>query len=244
MAEKLIPLEDAQSIVLSHVAPTDLVEIPVWQAAGFPLAEDAVADIDISPFANSAMDGYAVRSADLAQASGETPVTLDVIGHEAAGHVFEGVVGTGETVRIMTGAPVPEGADAVVKYEIVDVLDGDGNEGPHVRFSAPAKVGENVRSAAEEAHAGESVMRAGEVVAPAGAGLLASAGYASVVITQLYLEGALQLAPMLAGTLISAGVGYLVLFRTNRSARENAVFLVMMYVIGAGWGLILSAFGL
>ena len=67
---------------------------------------------------------------------------------------------------------------------------------------------------------------------------------ASVVITQLYLEGALQLAPMLAGTLISAGVGYLVLFRTNRSARENAVFLVMMYVIGAGWGLILSAFGL
>lgn len=67
---------------------------------------------------------------------------------------------------------------------------------------------------------------------------------ASVVITQLYLEGALQLAPMLAGTLISAGVGYLVLFRTNRSARENVLFLIMMYVIGAGWGLILSAVGL
>ena len=65
MAEKLIPLEDAQSIVLSHVAPTDLVEIPVWQAAGLPLAEDAVADIDISPFANSAMDGYAVRCGGL-----------------------------------------------------------------------------------------------------------------------------------------------------------------------------------
>ena len=62
MAEKLIPLEDAQSIVLSHVAPTDLVEISVWQAAGLPLAEDAVADIDISPFANSAMDGYAAVS--------------------------------------------------------------------------------------------------------------------------------------------------------------------------------------
>lgn len=182
MAEKLIPLEDAQSIVLSHVAPTDLVEIPVWQAAGFPLAEDAAADIDISPFANSAMDGYAVRSADLVQASGEAPVTLDVIGHEAAGHVFEGAIGAGEAVRIMTGAPVPEGADAVVKYEIVDVLDGDGNEGSHVRFSAPAKVGENVRSAAEEAHAGDVVMHAGEVVAPAGAGLLASAGYASVKV--------------------------------------------------------------
>lgn len=182
MAEKLIPLEDAQSIVLSHVVPTDLIEIPVWQAAGLPLAEDAVADIDISPFANSAMDGYAVRSADLVQASGEAPVTLDVIGHEAAGHVFEGVIAPGETVRIMTGAPVPEGADAVVKYEIVEVLDGDGNEGSHVRFSAPAKVGENVRSAAEEAHAGDVVIHAGEVVAPAGAGLLASAGYASVKV--------------------------------------------------------------
>ena len=76
MAEKLIPLEDAQAIVLSHVNRTEVVEIPVWQAAGLPLAEDAVADIDISPFANSAMDGYAVRSADLAQASGEAPVTL------------------------------------------------------------------------------------------------------------------------------------------------------------------------
>ena len=182
MAEKLIPLEDAQAIVLSHVNRTEVVEIPVWQAAGLPLAEDAVADIDISPFANSAMDGYAVRSSDLAQASGEAPVTLDVIGHEAAGHVFESAIGAGETVRIMTGAPVPEGADAVVKYEIVDVLVGDGNEGSRVRFSAPAKVGENVRSAAEEAHAGDVVMCAGEVVAPAGAGLLASAGYASVKV--------------------------------------------------------------
>lgn len=182
MAEKLIPLEDAQAIVLSHVNRTEVVEIPVWQAVGLPLAEDAVADIDISPFANSAMDGYAVRSSDLARASGEAPVTLDVIGHEAAGRVFEGAIGAGETVRIMTGAPVPEGADAVVKYEIVDVLDGDGNEGSRVRFSAPAKAGENVRSAAEEAHAGDIVMRVGEVVAPAGAGLLASAGYASVKV--------------------------------------------------------------
>ena len=182
MAEKLIPVEVAQAIVLSHVNLTGVVEIPVWQAAGLPLAEDAVADIDISPFANSAMDGYAVRAANLAAASADEPVTLSVVGHEAAGHVFEGTIGAGEAVRIMTGAPVPEGADAVVKYEIVEVLDGDGNEGSHVAFSAPAKVGENVRSAAEEAHAGDTVMRAGEVVAPAGAGLLASAGYASVKV--------------------------------------------------------------
>lgn len=92
----------------------------------------------------------------------------------------------------------------------------------------------------------EQFLRGNETLAVLGSalvGLIPNCS-ASVVITQLYLEGALQLAPMLAGTLISAGVGYLVLFRTNRSARENAVFLVMMYVIGAGWGLILSAFGL
>lgn len=91
----------------------------------------------------------------------------------------------------------------------------------------------------------EQFLRGNETLAVLGSalvGLIPNCS-ASVVITQLYLEGALQLAPMLAGTLISAGVGYLVLFRTNRSARENAVFLIMMYVIGAGWGLILSAFG-
>ena len=92
----------------------------------------------------------------------------------------------------------------------------------------------------------EQFLRGNEMLAVLGSALvcLIPNCSASVVITQLYLEGALQLAPMLAGTLISAGVGYLVLFRTNRSARENAVFLIMMYVIGAGWGLILSAFGL
>lgn len=91
----------------------------------------------------------------------------------------------------------------------------------------------------------EQFLRGNETLAVLGSalvGLIPNCS-ASVVITQLYLEGALQLAPMLAGTLISAGVGYLVLFRTNRSARENAVFLIMMYVIGAGCGLILSAFG-
>lgn len=92
----------------------------------------------------------------------------------------------------------------------------------------------------------EQFLRGNETLAVLGSalvGLIPNCS-ASVVITQLYLEGALQLVPMLAGTLISAGVGYLVLFRTNRSARENVLFLIMMYVIGAGWGLILSAFGL
>lgn len=182
MDEHMILVEEAQEIILAHVEPTDTIEIPVWQAAGRPLAHDATTDIDLAPFASSAMDGYAVHAADLANASSDTTVELDVVGHEAAGHVFEGYIERGCAVRIMTGAPVPEGADAVVKYEIVEVLEGDGNEGSRVRFAAPAKQGENIREAGLEAHAGEVVMRAGEVCTPAGCGLLASAGHMSVSV--------------------------------------------------------------
>ena len=110
MAEKLIPLEDAQSIVLSHVAPTDLVEIPVWQAAGFPLAEDAVADIDISPFAHSAMDGFAVRAAELAEASQEAPVELDVVAENTAARMLYEHVGFTEYGRNPRGFRTRSGA--------------------------------------------------------------------------------------------------------------------------------------
>lgn len=180
--ENMIALEQAQAIVLDHVEPTEPIRVPCWRAVGFPLAADVATDIDLSPFANSAMDGYAVRAADLAGASHEAPAVLDVIGHEAAGHVFEGTIGAGQTVRIMTGAPMADGADAVVKYEVVEVLDGDGNEGSRVRFTAPIAEGENVRAAGLEAHAQEVVMRAGETVTAAGAGLLASAGAAEVEV--------------------------------------------------------------
>lgn len=92
----------------------------------------------------------------------------------------------------------------------------------------------------------EQVLRGNEalaVFASALVGLIPNCS-ASVVITQLYLEGVLALAPMLAGTLISAGVGYLVLFRTNRSVRENLVIIAMLYVIGVVWGLFFTALGL
>lgn len=193
MAEQLILLEEAQRIILDHVEATEVVEVPVWQAAGLPLAEDVVTDIDLSPFASSAMDGYALRAADLAGASAAAPVALEVIAHEAAGQVFEGVVGAGQTVRIMTGAPLPEGADAVVKYEVVDVVAGDGNEGSRVAFAAPARVGENVREAGLEAKRGEAVIHAGEVLAPAGAGLVASAGAAAVKVHRAPVVGIISL---------------------------------------------------
>lgn len=193
MAEELMILEDARAIIFDHVQPTDAVRVPAWRAAGLPLAEDVVTDIDLSPFDNSAMDGYALRAADIANASEDAPVALDVVGHEAAGHVFGGTVDAGQAVRIMTGAPVPEGADAVVKYEIVGVEGGDGNEGSRAVFRAPARVGDNIRVAGLEAHAGEAVMRAGDVVTPAGCGLLASAGAAEVSVHRAPRVGVISL---------------------------------------------------
>ncbi|OUP08678.1 gephyrin-like molybdotransferase Glp [Collinsella sp. An2] len=193
MQENMIPLEEARAIVLDHVALLDTTVVPAWRAVGLPLAEDATTDIDLSPFANSAMDGYAVHASDLAEASSQAAVVLDVVGHEAAGHVFDGEVKPGQAVRIMTGAPMPAGADAVVKYEIVEVLEGDGNEGSKVSFHAPASVGDNVREAGLEAHAGEVVMQAGEVVTAAGAGLLASAGCAEVRVHRAPVVGILSI---------------------------------------------------
>lgn len=196
---QMILVEEAQDRILARVVPTDSVEVPVWRAAGLPLAEDAATDIDLSPFANSAMDGYAVRCADLAGTSAEYPVELEVIGHEAAGSVFAETLRPGTTVRIMTGAPVPPGTDAVVKYEDVEVRSGDGNEGSRVAFACPAKPGQNVREAGLEAKAGEVVMRAGEVVTCAGAGLLASAGHATVKVHRAPRIGIISLGSELVG---------------------------------------------
>ena len=112
------------------------------------------------------MDGFAVRASELAEASPESPVELDVTAEVAAGDVFEGVIGAGQCVRIMTGAPLPTDADAVVKYEVVDAVSGDGKPGSRVAFRAPADVRANVREAGEEARAGEVVVGRGDTSAP------------------------------------------------------------------------------
>lgn len=225
MAENLMVLEGAQAIVLEHVHPTPVVEVPMHLAAGLPTAADLATDIDLSPFANSAMDGYAVRARDLADASADFPVELVVIGHEAAGHVFEGAVEEGCAVRIMTGAPMPAGADAVVKYEIVEVMEGDGNEGSTVRFTASAQVGDNVREAGLEARAGEAVMRAGEVLAPAGCGLLASAGITAVPVHRAPVVGVLSIGTELVAPDTVPGRGQI------RDANSSAL---LASVVAAG----------
>ena len=173
---EMISLEEARALVLSHVRPLPVETVPVLEAVGRVAAADLASDIDIAPFAHSAMDGFAVRASELAEASPESPVELDVIAEVAAGDVFEGVIGAGQCVRIMTGAPLPADADAVVKYEVVNAVSGDGKPGSRVVFRAPADARANVREAGEEARAGEVVVGRGEVVGTAGVGFLASCG--------------------------------------------------------------------
>ena len=181
MAE-MISLEEARSLVLSNVAPLSTEVVEVLDAVGRVAAADLASDIDISPFAHSAMDGFAVHAADLEGASEDAPAELKVIAEIGAGDVYDGLIASGECVRIMTGAPIPDAADSVVKYEIVNVVTGDGKPGSRVSFSAPTKVRSNVREAGEEAHAGEVIVRKGEVIGTAGVGFLAGCGVLQVPV--------------------------------------------------------------
>ena len=178
----MISLEEARALVCGAVEPMAVETVGLLDAVGRVAAADLASDIDVSPFAHSAMDGFALRAAEIEAADGEAPVALRVIAEIGAGDVFAGVIGAGECVRIMTGACLPDDADAVVKYEIVAVVEGDGHAGSLVSFAAPTKVGSNVRPAGEEARAGEVVVRAGEVVGAAGVGFLAGCGVLEVPV--------------------------------------------------------------
>lgn len=181
MAE-MIPLEEAQELILGVVKTLPVQRVPLLEAVGRVAAQDISSDINVSPFAHSAMDGFALRAEQIAQATAETPVELDVIAEIAAGDAFEGEAGFGECVRIMTGAPVPAWADTVVKYEAVENVAGDGLAGGRVAFSAPSEPGSNIRAAGEEACAGEIVVAAGDVITAAGVGFLASCGVVEVPV--------------------------------------------------------------
>ncbi|WP_080800073.1 molybdopterin molybdotransferase MoeA [Arabiibacter massiliensis] len=177
---EMISLEEARALVLAQVKALPAETVPVLEAVGRVAAADLRSDIDIAPFAHSAMDGFALRAEEIAQASADAPVELDVVAEIAAGDVFEGSIEAGQCVRIMTGAPVPDAADSVVKYEIVDVVTGDGKAGSRVAFAAPTAVRSNVRDAGEEARAGEVVVGCGEVIGTAGVGFLAGCGIVEV----------------------------------------------------------------
>lgn len=195
-----ISVEEALDRVLDRVEPLGRETVSLFDALGRVLADDVVSDIDVNPFDNSSMDGYAVIASDLAEASEAAPVALDVVGYIGAGSVFEGTIMPGQTVRLMTGAPLPQGADAVVKYEIVTVEAGDGGVGSRVSFAKPVRVGEAVRKAGEEFKAGEVAVPAGTVVNSYALGMLASAGAAEVVVWRRPVVGVFAIGSELVST--------------------------------------------
>jgi molybdopterin molybdotransferase len=176
-------VEEALELVLGLAKRMPAERVALLDALHRVLAEDATSDIDVAPFDNSAMDGFAVRFADTKGASEESPAELDVVANIAAGDYWEGEVGPGQAARIMTGAPVPTGADTVVMVEYSRVVSGDGGLGSRVALSrAPAREGEHVRYRGEEVHAGDVVLSAGDVLGPAAIGLLASTGHDTVAV--------------------------------------------------------------
>jgi len=167
---RILSVDAALARILAQIPVLPAEEVLLTEALGRVLAEDVYADIDVPPFHNSAMDGYAVIAADTAGASRERPVELRVIADLPAGQVPAVPVRPGEAVRIMTGAPLPDGADAIVRVE--DTERGEGT----VRVLAPARPGRDVRLAGEDVRAGDLVLPTGTFVRPAEVGMLAMLG--------------------------------------------------------------------
>lgn len=180
----MLTVEDALERILANIGVLEPEEKPVLEALGQVLAENVYSSFDIPPLDNSAMDGYALRSVDTAGASEQNPRVLQVTGEVAAGYMFKGTVGPGQAVRIMTGAPVPEGADAVVQYE--NTSEGHGQawkgaqKGANIAIYQQAEQGMNIRRAGEDIAAGVLVFSRGTVLRPQEIGVLASLGRAKV----------------------------------------------------------------
>lgn len=174
-----IPVEKALEAILAEVRRMGTEKVDLLHSLGRVLAEAVISRRDHPPWNSSAMDGYAVRHDGLGRASVQRPVTLEVIEEIAAGALPKKSVRPGQASRIMTGAPVPEGADAVVRIE-----DTRGGEGNRVRFHQPVATGENVRLRGEDIRAGTVVLAQNSVLGAAETGLLASVGFPYVPVYQ------------------------------------------------------------
>ena len=182
----MISVEEALARILRYVDILPPEDNLLVEALGQVLDEDIAAGFNVPPLDNTAMDGYAVRAADTAGAGPASPVNLRVIGEVAAGYEYSGEVAPGTAVRIMTGAPVPKGADAIVPFEETDEpfdkapertrkLDEAG-----VRVFKEARLGANIRRSGEDIRQGDTVVHRGTVLRPSEIGVIASVGRASV----------------------------------------------------------------
>ena len=171
-----IPLEEARQRILEAVSALDDEEtLGLHQALHRVLAEAVAAKVDVPAHTNSAMDGYAMRGADV----GQPGARLKLIGQSFAGHPYDGTVGEGECVRIMTGAVVPEGADTVIMQEQAE------RDGEQVTFQKDAKTGANVRPAGEDLQRGQTALHPGRWLTSADLGVLASVGVPEVRVKRL-----------------------------------------------------------
>jgi molybdenum cofactor synthesis domain-containing protein len=176
--EGTMPLAEARAIIDAAIAPIDREErIRVQDVNGRVLAHDVDADADVPPFSRAAMDGYAVRAADTAGASRESAVALRLVGQTFTGQVSARAVGLGECIEVATGAPLPDGADAVVIVE-----DTDAGTGSTVRLFASVQPGQNVGRQGADISRGQTVLRAGTFLNAARAGALSALGLTSVEV--------------------------------------------------------------
>lgn len=172
----LLPLEDARERILSRIEPLPPEPRLLHEAHGCVAAADVAAPTDLPAFASSAMDGFAVRSADVAEATPDRPASLAIAGRVRMGHRPEVEVGPGQAVAIPTGGPMPEGADAVVPIEACVV------QGDRALVLQPAPPGRHVRGGGEDVRAGDVLVPAGRRIQAPELGLLASAGIAEVEV--------------------------------------------------------------
>jgi molybdopterin molybdotransferase len=168
----MIPVAEAVKIVKDQTRALESERVELANALGRYLVEDIIADTDLPPFDRSQMDGYAVRAADIATG----PTKLNIVGESAAGRGWHNELKPGEAVRIMTGAPVPVGADSVQQIELTRELDGG------VEILEPATLGRSIVKRGSEIRRGETVLRAGEKINAGAIAVLASFGYAKVKV--------------------------------------------------------------
>ncbi|MGH2406695.1 MAG: molybdopterin molybdotransferase MoeA [Candidatus Limnocylindrales bacterium] len=182
MSENLISVEAALARMLDGVEALPSEAVAVDEAAGHVLAVPLSTLVTLPPWDNSAMDGFAVRSADVEGATPDGPVTLRVVGEIAAGHAPTVSVATGEAARILTGAMLPEGADAVVPVEETDAPEGVADLPERVGIRAPANTGQHVRRAGSDFHAGELLLGAGRRVTPQSLALVVAGGHGVLTV--------------------------------------------------------------
>ena len=182
----MLSVEDALERILDHFRVLDTEETPLLDALGQVLAEDAVSARDIPPMDNSAMDGYAVRASSVADASEDSPVALRVIGSIAAGELPNVTVEPGTAARIMTGAPVPPGADSVVPFEETDEIErrNSGLDMSEIGVRVAVPEGADVRPAGQDVRKDTLVLAAGTVLRPSEIGVLASLGFDRVKVVR------------------------------------------------------------